>query len=258
MHTYEIDRYEIDSVFFFIFFHRVSCLTSKAKPLSSTQTDALYIWASEHINQIYLKNEFSSWKWCVCDSECGLCVRWSLSLFGATAPGCLIWYSKCPLIILELQEERERKGKKKLHCDSKFIYILVLQCVRPVILIHSTFHFVSGLHKPLFKHVMLYSRTTHFDNVETTTAKRKVLEMRYRFLWQQLPFMWTSERRCDLQVFLTLSLWIAWMLSKVNSTQPALSSILSFFVPLSELVTLNAFFLSPILYVLHADWTLHW
>lgn len=76
---------------------------------------------------------------------------WSLSLFSEPAPGCLIWYSKCPLIILELQGEkkREAEGVKEKNCHSKFIYILVLQCVRPVIPTHSTYHFVSGLHKQI-------------------------------------------------------------------------------------------------------------
>ncbi len=48
----------------------------------------------------------------------------------------------------ERENETERvKGKKKNNCHSKFIYILVLQCVRPVIPTQSTYNFVSGLHK---------------------------------------------------------------------------------------------------------------
>lgn len=65
----------------------------------------------------------------------------SLSLFCVTAPGCLIWYSKCPLIIREFQGEKVEKK----NCHSKFIYIP--QCVRPVVAAHGSYPFVSGPHR---------------------------------------------------------------------------------------------------------------
>lgn len=47
------------------------------------------------------------------------------------APGCLIWYSKCPLIILEL--EGERHGESGGKGGKGFICILVARRLWPLI-----------------------------------------------------------------------------------------------------------------------------
>lgn len=91
--------------------------------------------------------------------------------FGSQNALLLSWSSR--------ERKREREKVKENNCHSRFIEILVLQCVTAVILTHSTYHFVSGLcsrsHIPFA--VMAHSRTT-----------QRLLKIVAGLPWQWLPY----------------------------------------------------------------------
>lgn len=87
----------------------------------------------------------------VCLRLCVQLLLWSLSLFSETAPGCLI-YSKMPSCypgVSGRKREGEKEKVKNRNCHSRFIYILLWRCVRPVIPTHSTYPSLSGLNKQI-------------------------------------------------------------------------------------------------------------
>lgn len=148
----------------------------------------------------YQLNWSKEWTQCLC-----LCVlflneislMWSLSLFSWKSPACLIWYSKCPLIILELQgervRERQREWKKK---NNK------LNCHMQVHL-HSSATACQACHTPttlclvftsrtvIFWTVVSHSRTTHFDRV-----RKRFLKCAVCLPWQWLPYTLPLNFQC--------------------------------------------------------------
>ena len=155
------------------------------------------------------------------------------------------------------EREREREKVKENNCHSRFIEILVLQCVTAVILTHSTYHFVSGLcsrsHIPFA--VMAHSWTT-----------QRLLKCAAGLPWQWLPYTLSlnfSERTRDIHhsFYFFLSKQFCVCLCRACgqvklSSFPAILCFLSlclavFSFYLSEVPTLNS--LSVFI-----DWTLHW
>lgn len=89
--------------------------------------------------QLYLG--IITYQWNLSEEWTGAC-HYSVKLllaasFGSQNALLLSWSSR--------ERKREREKVKENNCHSRFIEILVLQCVTAVILTHSTYHFVSGL-----------------------------------------------------------------------------------------------------------------
>lgn len=127
----------------------LTCLTNQGRHLSSTHTDAsIYGFHNISTKSIWRVNSVDK---SVFVTLCAVPVRDSLDVELVIILWNCSWLSnlvfKMPSYYPGVAgRERERESERK-NCHSKFIYILVLQCVRPVILTHSTYHFVSGPQK---------------------------------------------------------------------------------------------------------------